>query len=183
MAVMTAHARVNGCTGSRFVAAALLVGFGVLAAAMAGGALGAIGGATESSGRWITATVGLAVIGGCLASDRPWQVDYETPGSWLRYRDWRTAALNGVALGLGAGTRLGFWLWYVVPIAAWATGSAAQGAAIYSVYASTRLILSATPTHAVLGRLSDRSSLARALDPLCVAAIAAIATIAIADVL
>ena len=48
------------------------------------------------------------------------------------------AIRNGVTLGFGATSRIGFLLWYVVPIGALLFGSPALGAAIYGTYELVR---------------------------------------------
>lgn len=45
---------------------------------------------------------------------------------------------NGATLGVGASTRIGFWLWYVVPFAALLFGNPLLGAMIYGTYATVR---------------------------------------------
>jgi hypothetical protein len=40
---------------------------------------------------------------------------------------------NGSALGLGWSSRIGFWLWYVVPAAAVLSGSPLLGAAVWGI--------------------------------------------------
>ncbi len=77
-----------------------------------------------------------------------------------------------MTLGLGATTRIGFWLWYVVPIAALLGGRPALGAAVYGLYGLVRggaagiliLELRRHPGGGPLaGRLLDRVATARAL--------------------
>jgi hypothetical protein len=107
------------------------------------------------------------LIAAAAVSDRPWQIDYETPPEWLLYGDWRTAALNGGALGLGFLTRLGYWGWYAVPLATLAAPSLAWAVATPVAYALARVGLSAyvtplLPDEVVVGR---RQALARVLDP------------------
>ena len=41
-------------------------------------------------------------------------------------------------LGLGGTSRIGFWLWYVVPISALLVGQASLGALIFGAYGLTR---------------------------------------------
>jgi hypothetical protein len=48
------------------------------------------------------------------------------------------ATRNGLALGVGATSRIGFWLWYVVPLAALLSASPAWGAALYGCYGAVR---------------------------------------------
>ncbi len=45
---------------------------------------------------------------------------------------------TGVVLGCGASTRIGFWSWYTVPLAALLLGSTATGAVVYGTYGFIR---------------------------------------------
>jgi hypothetical protein len=69
---------------------------------------------------------------------RPLQCDRETPRSWMQAGPLRRAVRNGAALGLGATTRIGFWLWYVVPVSAIVCGRPDVGALVYGSYGATR---------------------------------------------
>lgn len=62
------------------------------------------------------------------------QWDRETPQAWLHSGALRWATRNGVALGIGSSSRIGFWLWYVVPVAAVLVGSPILGAVFYGTY-------------------------------------------------
>jgi hypothetical protein len=84
----------------------------------------------------------LATLIGLWLKGKPWQLDRETAMRWLSYRDWRTAALNGGMLGLGFTTRIGFWLFYLVPILAMAVHSVLLSALIYGAYGVSRIGLS-----------------------------------------
>jgi|SRR5579859_333965 len=48
------------------------------------------------------------------------------------------AARNGVALGSGVATRIGFAAWYIVPVSALLLGNTVFGATIYGIYAFAR---------------------------------------------
>jgi hypothetical protein len=79
------------------------------------------------------------------------QRDAETPQRWLHRGPVVWAVLNGAALGSAFGTRLGFGLWYAVPLGALVLGDPAVGAALYGLYGAAR-------TGAVLGIVMlDRS--------------------------
>jgi hypothetical protein len=80
----------------------------------------------------------------------PPQFDCETPQHWVHKGPLRWATRNGLTLGLGATSRIGFLLWYVVPIGALLFGSPILGATIYGTYGLIRgvaapLILLGTP--------------------------------------
>lgn len=70
---------------------------------------------------------------------RPLECRRETPKDWVyRGKPMRWAVQNGLALGCGALSRLGFCLWYVVPLACLFSGSVLLGAAIYGAYGVAR---------------------------------------------
>ena len=62
------------------------------------------------------------------------QCDRETPKNWVYMGSLQWAVRNGLALGFGATSRIGFWLWYVVPIGALLLARPALGAVIYGTY-------------------------------------------------
>jgi hypothetical protein len=68
----------------------------------------------------------------------PPQFDCETPQRWVRKGPLRWAIQNGFTLGLGAMSRIGFLLWYVVPLGALLCGNPVLGAAIYGTYGLVR---------------------------------------------
>jgi hypothetical protein len=116
-----------------------------VSAAFVGGLLGALGSSIPDAARRHAAT-GLAVIGIAiavieLARRRPIWLPHrsrETPKRWLGRRPASWAILNGAALGVGATSRIEFWLWYVVPLGALLSGSVLFGAALYGVYGLAR---------------------------------------------
>jgi hypothetical protein len=69
---------------------------------------------------------------------RPPQFDCETPRRWVDKGALRWAIQNGLALGFGATSRIGFLLWYVVPLGALLSGSPVLGATIYGAYGLVR---------------------------------------------
>lgn len=142
---------------------------GAVAAAGLGAAVGAMGAMFGSPVIDVLVIAGgLAIVGFLLLSDRPWQLDRETPGSWLEYHDWRTVAYNGLALGVGMVSRIGYWGWYVLPLGALALRDPIVGAVVFVVYACTRLVLSTTVSSRVRpGYLTSRQRLfANVLDPI-----------------
>lgn len=50
----------------------------------------------------------------------------------------RANGKNGLALAIGATNRIGFWLWYAVPLGALLTGKPLLGALVYGAYGVTR---------------------------------------------
>lgn len=122
-----------------FTVAALVAGFA------AGISLGALGGIVlTNSARTafaITVGVGAILLGSLDLIGHPIRVpqrNRETPRRWLRWRASLAAARNGLALGTGWNTRIGFWLWFVVPLGSFISGSAVMGGVIYGVYGLTR---------------------------------------------
>lgn len=128
------------------------------AGALTGAALGALGSAFDVTVR-IGLGTALAVVAIALGSVelagrriRPLQCDRETPQRWVHLGPIRWALRNGAALGFGAGTRLGFSLWYVVPLGSLLFGDVALGAAIYGAYGATRAVLAWAMLRAGTGR-------------------------------
>jgi hypothetical protein len=84
----------------------------------------------------------IAVVAGSLElfgrRIKPLQFDCQTPRRWMQEGPLRWAIRNGLALGFGATSRVGFLLWYVVPLGALLFGSPAFGAAIYGTYGLVR---------------------------------------------
>jgi hypothetical protein len=66
------------------------------------------------------------------------QLDCETPRHWVDKGALRWAIQNGLALGFGATSRIGFLLWYVVPLGALLSGGPVLGATIYGAYGLVR---------------------------------------------
>lgn len=66
------------------------------------------------------------------------QFDRETPQRWLNKGALNWALLNGSFLGIGATSRIGFWLWYVVPLSAFLFADPVLGATIYGAYSVVR---------------------------------------------
>jgi hypothetical protein len=135
---------LRGSAGSWQARALLYTVAALSAAGLSGLVLGTLGRAIDPSTRagaaTLLAAVGLFVGLVRLAGARlaPLQCDRETPQSWL-HQGLRLAAIkNGLALGNGATTRLGFWSWYLIPLSALLLGDPLAGAAIYGVYGLTR---------------------------------------------
>lgn len=116
-----------------------------LAGAAAGAALGGVGALLPVDGRIAIASL-LAVAGlvaglaGLLghALRPPLQCDRETPQRWVGDGRLQWALKNGTALGFGAGTRLGFVLWYAIPAGALLYGDALAGMVLYGAYGAAR---------------------------------------------
>lgn len=115
-----------------------------VAGAATGALLGTLGSWLPESGRIAVASllgIAAAILGGgelYYGRLRPMQCDRETPQRWLGAGALRWAARNGAALGIGATTRIGFWLWYAIPLAALLYGRPALGAVIYGLYGLVR---------------------------------------------
>ncbi len=68
------------------------------------------------------------------------QFDCETPQRWVHRGPLRWATQNGLTLGFGATSRIGFWLWYVVPLGAFLLGDPRLGAIVYGTYGLVRAL-------------------------------------------
>lgn len=144
------HRNQAGSTWRR--KASVYVASAALAGASFGAVLGWLGGRLTDDGRLVLATV--VLLAGALPAAlelagrklRPPQLDVETPQTWVGHGPLLWAARNGAALGTGALSRIGFWLWYAVPLAALTSGSVRFGAVIYGLYAVFR----AAPAWAVV---------------------------------
>lgn len=130
---------------SRWWAKALTYSLAATFAATAAGALlGALGSSVPQDGRAAAASVVavLAVAVGTvdLNSRRlpVLQCDRETSQRGMRTGPIRWAMRNGVALGIGATSRVGFWLWYLVPVGALLEGNPVPGGLIFGVYGFVR---------------------------------------------
>ncbi len=68
------------------------------------------------------------------------QFDCETPQRWVHKGPLRWATRNGLTLGFGATSRIGFWLWYVIPLGALLIGGPVLGAVVYGTYGLLRAL-------------------------------------------
>jgi hypothetical protein len=115
-----------------------------LAAVLAGAMLGALGGLVPVDVRIALASLLglLAVVVGTLdvvyRRIPLFERSCETPRHWLMGGALTWAVRNGSALGVGATSRIGFWLWYVIPVSALLIGRADVGALIYGTYGLVR---------------------------------------------
>jgi hypothetical protein len=173
--IMITRARVSGCFGSSVVAGAVLILSAAAGAALTGAFTGLLGAAVEPSLRVLLAGGAItAVVAGAAFRPVPWQLDRETDTRWLEHNDWRTAAYNGFALGLGFTTRIGFWLWYLVPLTAFVAADPLLGAVGHTVFALTRVGLSTLLTSMDVYITSGISRARMVTDPLALAALGAL---------
>ncbi len=91
----------------------------------------------------LVALLGVVLAGSELSGvwRRVLQCDRETPRQWLERGARYGAIRNGLALGHGASTRIGFWAWYAIPFGALLLGNPLYGALIYGSYGATRGVL------------------------------------------
>jgi hypothetical protein len=66
------------------------------------------------------------------------QLDRETNQSWLHLGSIGWPVVNGLALGAGFLSRIGFLLWYLLPILCFAIGELTGGALVLGVYGFVR---------------------------------------------
>jgi hypothetical protein len=71
---------------------------------------------------------------------QPLQFDCETPQRWVHRGAITWAIQNGLALGFGATSRIGFWLWYAIPLGAFLVGDPLFGAVTYGIYGLLRAL-------------------------------------------
>jgi len=115
-----------------------------LGGAVAGGVLGWLGASLTPDARaaFLSAVALVGIVIGAVAllglRVNPLQCDRETSQRWVRRGALLWPIANGGALGFGATSRLGFFLWYAIPAAALFSGSPVLGAAIWCVYGFTR---------------------------------------------
>jgi hypothetical protein len=131
--------------GSSWIVKALVYAAAAgVAGAVAGLTTGVVGGLLPRDVRIATATL-VATVAAVLAAAelagrrvRVVQFDRETPQRWLHSGAIAWATMNGAALGTGAGSRLGFWLWYAMPLAGLLSGDPLVGAAVWGAYGFAR---------------------------------------------
>ncbi len=113
---------------------------------LAGAALGALGGSLPVAWRpatiFVLGPMAIGVAAAEIAGYRfgPPQRDRETPQGWLHHGPTLWALLNGLSLGVAATSRVGFWLWYAVPLGAFLSGDPVQGAALFGGYSVVRAL-------------------------------------------
>jgi hypothetical protein len=116
---------------------------GVAGASIAGavaGAVVALLGLAAPSSRSIVVTVGAFLLAVLPVARVPLpQRDAETPQSLLSRGPIAWSALNGGLLGLALTNRLGFWLWYMIPLTAFASASPIVGGGIWAFYGAVRM--------------------------------------------
>lgn len=130
-----------------------------LSAVAAGALLGAVGQVVPQTVRLACITL-LAIcaigVGGFelgVRSFRPAQCNRETAQSWMQLGALRWATANGAALGVGVTSRIGFWLWYVIPVGALLSGKPWVGALVYGTYGFVRGAAAILFVSAVMPRL------------------------------
>jgi hypothetical protein len=80
--------------------------------------------------------VGLLEARGSIG--QPIQLSVESPRRWSSFGPILWPLANGAILGIGFATRIGFWLWWIVPFSALLSGSPQHGALVYGCYALAR---------------------------------------------
>lgn len=66
------------------------------------------------------------------------QCDHETPQQWVNLGPFLWAIRNGLTLGCGATSRIGFWLWYTIPFGAFLIAQPELSAILYGTYGIIR---------------------------------------------
>jgi hypothetical protein len=117
-----------------------------VAGLVTGTALGTVGGLLPLDTRLAVGSI-LAIAAIAVGSlelfgrrMQPLQFDCETPQRWVNRGALRWATRNGLTLGFGATSRIGFWLWYAIPLGAFLVGDPVAGAAVYGTYGLVRAL-------------------------------------------
>lgn len=121
---------------------ALGAALGGLVGGMAAGAiLGLTAQLTPTETRAVIAiAAALCIVSGTIVrTNRPWQFERETSQALLGRGPLMWSFANGALLGFGGTSRLGFWTWYLIPLATWIAGSPIIGAVIWGAYGVTRM--------------------------------------------
>jgi hypothetical protein len=125
--------------------AALVVG-AVIAGAAAGLLLGSVGLTVSSDARTsiVAALAALGVAIGVLEATATRRVplvqrNRETRREWVFRRPVAGSFGTGFVIGAGFLTRVGFWIWYVVPLTCFAVASPVLGAVIFGCYSFIRV--------------------------------------------
>jgi hypothetical protein len=133
--------------GRSWITKAIVYSFSsALAGVVTGAILGAVGSLLALDFRLaigsVLAVAAIAVGGLELFGRRiqPLQFDCETPQRWVHKGPLSWATRNGLVLGFGATSRIGFWLWYAVPLGAFLVGDPAFGALSYATYGLLRAL-------------------------------------------
>ena len=82
-------------------------------------------------------SAGLLIIG-CMPKVPVLQFRRETGQNMLGWGPRCWAAANGSLLGIAVVSRIGFWLWYLVPVGCFVVGSPIHGALIWGTYGLVR---------------------------------------------
>lgn len=111
---------------------------------LSGVVLGSIGAALPTAAR-LGLTLALSSIALLITmfalvgwTPAPLQRSCETPKPWADADALGWAVRNGLTLGCGATTRVGFWSWYLVPAVALLSGDVLAGALSYGAYGIAR---------------------------------------------
>jgi hypothetical protein len=136
---MIAHARGRERIRPSILKSAVLVLAGTFGGVLAAAIPALLGSSVPEHVR-LPVAAGLAVALGVLAvvRPRPWQFDVETPTRWLEYPGLWPPLLNGLVLGTGFLTRIGYWLGWLLPVLAFAAAGLG-GVLIGAVYGFARL--------------------------------------------
>ncbi len=138
--------------------------------AATGAVVGLAGALLTLNARVVAGTVlaALLVLAPLASPRRLPQVNRETEQSLLGRGPFLWALANGFLLGLGFTSRIGYWIFYLVPVGCFVVGSPGYGALIWGAYGFTRLgiaALLAFRMHRTPTRTGDLSRRLLALQP------------------
>ncbi|MDX2343260.1 MAG: hypothetical protein QNL12_05775 [Acidimicrobiia bacterium] len=135
----------------------------ILGGVAAGSSLGALLGGvaslmTVSQRAAVASAAAFGLVIAAILDNKPIQVRTETPRSLLDRGPVAWSLLNGALLGVGVASRLGFWLWYAIPLGVLVVGSATGGAVLWGLYGFSRMTMIAADA----SRMHDDTALDRA---------------------
>lgn len=158
---MIAHARGRERIRPSILKSLVLVLAGTLGGALAAAIPALVGSGIPADVRLpVAAGLALALAVLAVTRPRPWQFDVETPTRWLEYPGLWPPLLNGLVLGTGFLTRIGYWLGWLLPVLAFAAAGLG-GVLIGAVYGFARLSASVALAWAPPDRLHPYSWPAR----------------------
>jgi hypothetical protein len=118
---------------------------GGIGGALAGLTAGRLGALLDDGARAAAGTLAALVlaVAPLIPNARPPQLNRETEQSLLGRGPITWALTNGLLLGLGFTSRIGYWIWYLLPLGCFILASPAFGALAWGAYGLTRLGIAA----------------------------------------
>lgn len=137
--IMNSSVNWSGRKPGPMVRGAVYTTSAAITGVIAGSAAGLIGQLSDPALR-IACAAAVAVLGTglgiyeALGGRRIVQWNRETPKRWI-HSSWLTGSIkNGIAMGLGVRTRIGLWLWFVIPVSSILLGDPILGMIVWGGY-------------------------------------------------